>query len=199
MSPTALFFLAFFSLADGENPANWKADYPPCNRHSELLSKEHMDLGVRLATANPVLAKQFRRAMHSWASILDLDWHEEDTQDCSILLIDGEKELFQPSAIVARSQLPDRLEFQGWIAFNPGQKLEATDLYRIALHEIGHILGLKHSSNAWSVMYGFDLDGHKWLDPTDLAQLATRHKLRIGTIEKPVKLTDPDVLFGTRD
>ena len=136
------------SLADAGSPANWSANYPPCNRHSELLSQDHMDLGVRVATANPVLARQFRHAMDTWASVLDLDWHEDDTQNCSIQLVDGERQLFQPSAIAARSQLPDRLDFDGWIAFNPGQTLTATELYQISLHEIGHVLGLQHSSNA---------------------------------------------------
>ena len=30
-----------------------------------------------------------------------------------------------------------------------------------------------------------------WLDPTDLAALATHHKLRFATLDKPVKLTHP--------
>ena len=87
--------------------------------------------------------------------------------------------------------MPDRLDFQGWIAFNPAQTLSEAEMFRIAVHEIGHILGLQHSSNARSVMYGFDLEGLKWLDPTDLAALATHHKLRIATLDKPVKLTQP--------
>ena len=188
MRSIPLLLLICFSVADGETPANWSANYPPCNRHSELLKHEHMDLGVRVATTNPLLAAQFRRAMDSWASILDMDWHEDDTQNCSIQLVDGERELFQPS-IAARSQLPDLLDFQGWIAFNPAQTFSETELYRIAGHEIGHMLGLQHSSNARSVMYGFDLEGEEWLDLTDLAALATHHKLRIATLDKPVKLT----------
>jgi predicted Zn-dependent protease len=100
-----------------------------------------------VATANPFLAEQFRRAMDSWAKILDLDWHEDDTQNCSIQVVDGERQLFQPEAIAARSQLPDRLNFGGWIAFNPEQTLSAAELYRISLHEIGHVLGLQHSLN----------------------------------------------------
>jgi len=176
------------SVAEGESASNWSSNYPPCNRYSKLAQSGHLDLGVRVATANPSLAQQFRRAMDFWAGILDLDWHEDDTENCSIQLVDGERELFQSAAIAARSQLPDRLDFQGRIAFNPAQTLSETALYRIAVHEIGHILGLQHSSNAMSVMYGFDLEGLEWLDATDLAALAVRHKLRIEALDKPVKV-----------
>jgi hypothetical protein len=152
-----------------------------------------MDLGVRLATANPFLAAQFRRAMDAWAMILDLDWHEDDSQNCSIELVDGESELFQsaPRLMVARSQFPDRLDFQGWIAFNPAQTLDETALYWISLHEIGHMFGLQHSSNANSVMYGFAVDDPEWLDAADLASLAAHHKLRFATIDKAVRLIRP--------
>jgi predicted Zn-dependent protease len=144
-----------------------------------------MDLGVRLATTNPLLAEQFRRAMDSWARILDLEWHEDGTRNCSIQLIDGEREFFRPASVVARAQMPDQADFQGWIAFNPAQTLNETELYRISVHEIGHILGLQHSSKAASVMYFLELDGLEWLVPTDLAALAKLHKLRIGALDKP--------------
>jgi predicted Zn-dependent protease len=71
----------------------------------------------------------------------------------------------------------------------PAQTLSETELYRISVHEIGHVLGLQHSFNARSVMYGFNLEGPEWLDPTDLAELARHHALRIATLDKPVELT----------
>jgi hypothetical protein len=190
LSLIVCFGLACFNVAEGETPANWSANYPPCNRHSELLKRGHMDLGVRVSTANATLAEQFRRALDSWARIIDLTWHEEDTQNCSIELVDGDRALFEQH-MAARSQLPDRLDFQGWIAFNPAEVLSGTELYRISVHEIGHMLGLRHSANDISVMYGLDLNGLDWLDPADLAALATRHKLRIATLDKPFKLTEP--------
>ena len=150
-----------------------------------------MNLGVRVATANPLLAEQFRGAMDFWAQILDLKWHEESTENCSIELIDGERELFEPTPenMVARSQFPDRLAFQGWIVFNPSVTLSKAELYRISVHEIGHILGLHHSSNVKSLMYGLDLDDSESLDVNDLASLAARHKLRIASTTEPVRLT----------
>src|ERR1035438_4030627 len=130
-----LWLLVCVSVAEGETPPNWTANYPPCNRHSELLKQGHMDLGVRMATRNPFLAEQFRRALNAWARILDLDWHEDDTQNCSIQLIDGERELFGPGYVVARSQMPDRPNFQGWIAFNPAQPLNETEIGRESCRE----------------------------------------------------------------
>jgi hypothetical protein len=189
MRPIFISLLVCVSVAQAAAPANWSANYPPCNRHSELLKQGHMDLGVRVATSNLSLAEQFRRALDSWASILDLDWHNDNTQNCSIEVVDGEHDLFQSNAMAARSQLPEWLDFQGWIAFNPAQTLTGPELYRISLHEIGHMLGLPHSSNALSVMYGFDLEGLELLDPADLAALAKHHKLRIANLDQPVKLT----------
>jgi hypothetical protein len=186
----SLCLLIALGVAQGAPPPNWSANRPPCNRHAELLKRGHMDLGVRVGTTNLLLAEQFRRAMDSWARILDLDWHEDNTDTCSIQVFDGDPDLFRPAVVAARSQLPDRNDFQGWIAFNPAQSLSETDMYRISLHEIGHMLGLPHSSNATSVMYFLDLDGLDSLDPTDLSALARRHKLRIAALDKAVAIAD---------
>ncbi len=186
-----MFFALLICLrvAEAQPAVNWTTKSPPCRTRGELLKKGHMEIGLRVATANPYLAEQFRRALDSWSRVLDLDWHEDKSENCSIQLIDGERELFRPAAVVARAQMPDRLYFQGSIAFNPEPELSETDLYRISVHEIGHMLGLQHSSNAMSVMYGLDLEGLEWLYPTDLAELAKHHKLRITVLDKPVALT----------
>lgn len=185
--------LLFASLAAAETLGNWRANFPPCKQHSELLKQGPMNLGVRVATANPVLAEQFRAAMDFWAKVLDLEWHEESTEDCSIEVIDGDRPLFEPEPenMAARSQFPDRSDFQGWIAFNPAVPLDRVEFYRISVHEIGHMLGLRHSTNIKSLMYGFDLDGSESLDPADLASLAGRHKLRITSLTQPILLTKP--------
>jgi len=185
--------LLFVGWATGETLGNWRANFPPCKQHSELLKQGPMNLGVRVATANPVLAEQFRAAMDFWAKVLDLEWHEESTEDCSIEVIDGDRPLFEPEPenMAARSQFPDRSDFQGWIAFNPAVPLDRVEFYRISVHEIGHMLGLRHSTNIKSLMYGFDLDGSESLDPADLASLAGRHKLRITSLTQPILLTKP--------
>jgi len=183
--------LGISAVAEADPTANWTADYPTCGRHSELLKHGPMNLGVRLATSNPALAAGFKEALNFWASILDLNWHEDDSGNCAIELVDGQRDLFEPEPdnMAARSQFPDRQGFQGWIVFNPAVPLSRTELYRISVHDIGHMLGLRHSSNTLSLMYGLDLDCSESLDAQDLAALAAHHKLRTTSLTQPVKLT----------
>ncbi len=194
-SPASLLVLwilwGICAVAKAEPAANWTANYPTCGRHAELLKHGPMILGVRLATANPVLAEEFKAALNFWATILDLNWHEDDSENCAIELVDGKRDLFEPEPenMAARSQFPDRLGFEGWIVFNPAVALSRTELYRISVHEIGHMLGLRHSANTLSLMYGLDLDCSESLDAEDLASLAAHHKLRITSLTQPVKLT----------
>jgi hypothetical protein len=184
-----LLLAASFGLADA-SPQNWSGNYPPCNRHHDLLSREHVNLGVRISTSNPALARQFEHAMEFWSGVLDLDWHEEDSQNCSIQLVDGEPGLFESAGgcacVSARSQIPSLPAFQGWVAFNPGAKLTEREMFRVCVHEIGHLFGLAHNPSGSSVMYFFGLDGSESLDAADLDALASRHKLRPGVLEKGV-------------
>lgn len=180
--------LVFLLLAAGSHKAtiapapNWSGQYAHCNRHPDLLSRGHVNLGVRISTANPSLARQFERAMDFWKGVVDVDWHEEDSEECSIQLVDGEPDLFDASGIAARSQFPDRPEFQGWIAFNPGSRLTEHEMFIVSVHEIGHLLGLAHNPSGSSVMYFLNGDGIASLDASDLYSLSDRHKLRAGIL-----------------
>jgi hypothetical protein len=158
-------------------PGDWTGDYPPCERHHDVVKRDRMDLGVRFSTSNPQLAAEFARALDFWAGVLDMTWHKENNEQCAIQIVDGHSGLFQP-AQVARAQFPDAPSFQGWIAFNHEASLPATDLFLTAVHELGHMLGLRHSASASSVMYFLHTGGNVFLDSADIASLAKYHKLR---------------------
>jgi hypothetical protein len=100
-------------------------------------------------------------------------------------LVDGTPAILKIS-IVARSQFTEWDNFQGWIAFNPRAPLTNSELYLTAVHEIGHMLGLKHNPSVHSVMYYLDLEGFEVLDHTDLAMLAGHHKLRVASLSEPI-------------
>src|SRR5882724_534247 len=126
---TILLPMASFGISEAPQP-NWDGRYPPCNRHADLLSRDHVDLAVRISTSNRILAQQFARAMEFWAGVLDIQWHEVGSEDCAIQVVDGTPAVFDFSVqMSARAQLPDRPAFQGWIAFNPRLKLSGQELF----------------------------------------------------------------------
>lgn len=167
---------------------NWSGPYAPCKHHSDLINPEHIDLGVRISTSNTALAHEFERAMDFWAGVLDMDWHEVDSEDCSIQLVDGTPQVFNSATLCgclsARSQFPDRPNFEGWIAFNPALKFSRKEMFLDSVHEIGHLFGLEHNPSSFSVMYFSDVDTPASLDATDLESLAAHHKLRAGILER---------------
>jgi len=164
-------------ICAGEHPGDWTGPYHACDEHAELSKTGHMSLGVRFATSKTGVATAFARAMSFWAQVLDMEWHTENGRECAIQVVDGHAGLFE-SAQSARAQFPTAQSFQGWIAFNPRMTLPADKLFTTAIHEIGHLLGLPHSTNPSSVMYFLQLDGPVCLDSADISALTARHKLR---------------------
>ena len=66
----ALFIVLLGSsvVSADERLSNWVGEFEPCNRSSELLKHDHMDIGVWLNTSNMALA-EFRRGINFWTQI----------------------------------------------------------------------------------------------------------------------------------
>lgn len=178
MLPVIAVLLGTLTLSAGQRSSNWVGHFKPCDRRSELLKHGYMELGVFLNTSNPVVAAEFSRAMKFWSGVLDMTWHEENSLNCSIQVVDGSPTLFKNDTIAARSQFVDGAKFHGWIAFNPRCRLSSVEVYLTAIHEIGHMLGLEHNRNPKSVMYFLNPEDPPTLDRRDLAFISSRHKLR---------------------
>jgi hypothetical protein len=174
---------AISALAESNRPGL----HTDCKQHAEFLKHDHMELGARIDTVNAVLAKQFRRAMNFWTSVLDLQWHEENSNACSLQLTDA-RTGFLKMSIAAQAQNPQSPDFQGWIQFNAELTLTETEMYYYSVHEIGHLLGLEHNRSRRSVMYFEDAPGPERLDATDLIALSTIHKLRITSTSRAIYL-----------
>jgi hypothetical protein len=173
-----LLLLPFASLAQ---QTNWTGPYKPCLNNTELRKTGHMSIGVRYDVSDRLVIQQLHRAFDFWAKLLDADFHDDHSSSCAIAIVEGtDAVLLHSRTIVARAQLLDRLNFQGWIAVDPraSSYLAGDEATAIWIHEIGHLLGLKHNPSPSSVMFCVDVDGSSKLDSQDLRAIASMHALR---------------------
>jgi hypothetical protein len=192
--PVRFVFLAWLAVPaffPAQVTVNWAGDFAPCAGHSELLKHGPMNLGVRFSTSRLQLRREFKRAMIFWSRVVEMSWHEDRTSSCALQLVDGTPKILK-NAIIARSQFTEWENFQGWIAFDPRAPLTKAEMYLTAVHEIGHLLGLKHNPSAKSIMYYLDLEGPEVLDAHDISELATHHKLRVLVIDAPISVNRRD-------
>ena len=176
-------WLGCASPADIEAPKNprlnWTSAEAPCAKYSDSLRPVLGDIGVRLDAAEP-WADAFRSALSFWNTVLASNFYEEtDLNICAVRIIEGGPDILDHT-VVARSQIPDWADFRGQIAVSPeaAKHMSRFEMYGTAVHEIGHILGLKHNPSCRSVMYFLNVNGSEALDRKDIAELRKHHQLR---------------------
>lgn len=158
---------------------NWTSADAPCAKYDDLLKPVLGDIGVRF-DAGEAWAGAFRWAIGFWNTVLAANLHEDkDLNTCAVRIIEGGPNILDHT-VVARSQIPDWTGFQGKIAVSPeaAKHMSRSEMYGTAVHEIGHILGLKHNPSCGSVMYFLNVDGSDALDRDDILELRKHHQLR---------------------
>lgn len=163
--------------------SNWTSSDAPCAKYEDLRNHDLDNIGVKI-DATEAWADAFRRALSFWNTVLAANFHEETSLDvCAVKIINGGLDILN-KAIVARSQLIDWDNFHGQIAVSPAaaKALSSEAMYGTAVHEFGHILGLKHSLSSHSVMYFLNIEGTEGLDSKDLLDLSACHKLRPAVV-----------------
>ena len=98
--------------------------------------------------------------------------HEETNLNaCAIRVIDSGPDIVN-NGIIARSQLIGRDNSHGKIAVSPEAKaMSCAEIYGATVHELGHMLGLKHNASSRSIMYLLNVNGTGVLDSKDILDL----------------------------
>jgi Matrixin len=163
--------------------SNWMSADAPCSKYDDLRKPVLGDIGVRI-DATGVWADGFRRALGFWNNVLAANFHEEtDLDSCAVRIVNAGPDILN-AATAARSQFTERDNFRGKIAVSLGavKAMNNAEIYGTAVHELGHLLGLKHNASSQSVMYFLNVNGTEVLDRHDIADLSTHHRLRAAQV-----------------
>jgi hypothetical protein len=173
----------FTACAEEHPQSNWTSADAPCAKYDDLRNPVLGDIGVKIDAAGP-WADGFRRALRLWNSVLAANFHEETNLDvCAIRIVNAGPDVLT-NAIVARSQLTEWDNFRGKIAVSQraAKTMSRAEMYATAVHEFGHMLGLKHNASSHSFMYFLNVDGSEVLDQKDILDLGKRHMLRAAVV-----------------
>lgn len=173
----------FTARAEEHPQSNWTSADAPCAKYGDLRNPVLGDIGVKIDAGEP-WAEGFRRALGLWNAVLAANFHEETNLDaCAVRIVTAGPDILT-NAIVARSQIPEWDNFRGKIAINPraAKTMSRAEMYATAVHEFGHMLGLKHNASSHSFMYFLNVDGSEVLDQKDILDLSKRHKLRATVV-----------------
>jgi Matrixin len=183
------------TVAQETQQSNWTSADASCAKYDDLRKPVLGNIGVKI-DASLAWADAFRRALSFWNTVLAANFHEEtNLETCAVRIVDGSAGILS-NAIVARSQMTEWVNFRGKIAVSPiaTKEMSSAEMYAASVHEFGHMLGLKHSTNSHSVMYFLDVNGTEVLDAKDILALSTHHKLRsaiASTRFLPIQIVQP--------
>jgi Matrixin len=158
--------------------SNWTSADEPCAKYDDMRRPILGDIGVKIDAGEP-WAEAFRKALSFWNTVLVANFHEEtNLSACAIRIINGGPDILN-NGMVARSQLTGRDNFRGKIAVSPeaATAMGSREMYGAAVHELGHMLGLKHNASSRSVMYFLNVNGTEVLDNKDILDLSSHHRL----------------------
>ena len=176
--------------------SNWTSADRPCAKYDDLRNPVLGNIGVKIDVSD-AWAVAFRRAFRFWNTVLAADFHEESSLSaCAIRVINGGADILNHS-IVARSQITEWTDFRGKIAVRAGaaEQISSGEMYGVAVHELGHMLGLKHNESSQSFMYFLDINGTEGLDGKDIVGLSKHHKLRSTSVSIGLLPVEPAQLI----
>ena len=132
---------------------NWSTPDEPCARYNDLKKYTLGDIGVKIDVSDPAWAEAFRRALVFWNKILDVNFRvEKNMNACALRITDGPLEMFG-GGYTAFAQFADLDGFEAKIVVLPHVPLSPAGKFVNAVHEIGHVLDLRHNPDPRSVMY----------------------------------------------
>lgn len=118
---------------------------------------------------------EFRRGACYADRTLTFSWLPADHGDGTVFSGYGIAHAFYPAGLSPEPEAGD-------VHFLRDHDWTPAELYLIALHEIGHALGLSHGRDPWGVMYGYT-NGSLWLQQSDIDAIRRHYARRCYGVE----------------
>jgi hypothetical protein len=164
---------------------NWSTPDQPCANYNDLKKYALGDIGVKIDVSDPAWAAAFRRALVFWNKVLDVNFHEEkNINACALRITDGPLEMFG-GGYTAFAQFTDLDGFEAKIVVLPQVPLRPAGKFVNAVHEIGHIVDLRHNPDPTSVMYPDIENSSKLREFANAVQYRINHLLNLRPILRP--------------
>jgi len=164
---------------------NWSTPDKPCANYNDLKKYALGDIGVRIDVSDPAWAAAFRRALVFWNKVLDVNFHEEkNINACALRITDGPLGMFADGH-TAFAQFTDLDGFEAKIVVLPQVPLSPAGKFVNAVHEIGHIVDLRHNADPMSVMYPDIENSSRLREFANAVQYRISHILNLRHILKP--------------
>ncbi|XP_047309562.1 metalloendoproteinase 5-MMP-like [Impatiens glandulifera] len=131
-------------------------------RWSKLRLSWYLAAGMRSDAINPITY-----AFNSWQKVTKFNFIRSAYRNTDIqisftsYLSEDYYPFLQHSGIVAYAQLPPsgKLHFRADVPWSNGTRPWEMDIETVALHELGHVLGLMHSRDPSAVMWAYTRPG----------------------------------------
>jgi hypothetical protein len=164
---------------------NWSTPDQPCANYNDLKKYALGDIGVKIDVSDPAWAAAFRRALVFWNKVLDVNFYEEkNINACALRITDGPLEMFADGH-TAFAQFTDLDGFEAKIVVLPQVPLSPAGKFVNAVHEIGHIVDLRHNLDPVSVMYPDIENSSRLREFANAVQYRISHILNLKHVLKP--------------
>ncbi len=164
---------------------NWSTSDKPCAHYNDLKKYDLGNIGVKIDVSDPAWAAAFRHALVFWNKILDVNFHEEkNINACALRITDGPIVMFG-GGFTAFAQFADLDGFEAKIVVLPQVPLSPAGKFVNAVHEVGHIVDLRHNPDPKSVMYPFIENSSKPREFANAMQYRFSQILNLRHILKP--------------
>jgi hypothetical protein len=164
---------------------NWSTTDQPCANYNDFKKYALGDIGVRIDVSDPAWAAAFRRALVFWNKVLDVNFYEEkNINACALRITDGPLGMFADGH-TAFAQFTDLDGFEAKIVVLPQVPLSPAGKFVNAVHEIGHIVDLRHNADPVSVMYPDIENSSRLREFANAVQYRISHILNLKHILKP--------------